>query len=124
LHGAGTWENGTAAVAAYLHDLGINDSEFHLDDGCGLSKQDAISPPLMVTVLAHDYFGKNAAVYLPTLSVAGQDGTLAERFKGSDLRGRVIGKSGFVNRVSCLAGFLHAKDDNWYAFSIMFNGIP
>jgi D-alanyl-D-alanine carboxypeptidase len=26
--------------------------------------------------------------------------------------------------VSCLSGYLHAKDDNWYCFSIMFNGIP
>ena len=29
-----------------------------------------------------------------------------------------------MNGVSCLSGYLHAKDDSWYCFSIMFNGIP
>ena len=52
------------------------------------------------------------------------DGTLDDRFRGTDLRGRVIGKSGFVNGVSCLSGFLHAKDGQAYAFSILMNGIP
>ena len=43
-----------------------------------------------------------------------------DRFRGTDLRGRVIAKSGFVNGVSCLSGYLHAKDGNWYcsAFSL------
>jgi D-alanyl-D-alanine carboxypeptidase/D-alanyl-D-alanine-endopeptidase (penicillin-binding protein 4) len=122
--GAGTWQNGTAAVGGFLSSLNIPASQYILDDGCGLSKSNAISAHLMVTVLTHDYFGPNAAAWLASLSVAGEDGTLAERFHGSDLRGRVIAKTGFVNGVSCLSGYLHAKDGNWYCFSIMFNGIP
>jgi serine-type D-Ala-D-Ala carboxypeptidase/endopeptidase (penicillin-binding protein 4) len=122
--GQGTWQNGTAAVGGFLSSLNIPASQYTLDDGCGLSKSNAISSHLMVTVLTHDYFGPNAAAWLASLSVAGEDGTLAERFHGSDLRGRVIAKTGFVNGVSCLSGYLHAKDDNWYCFSIMFNGIP
>ncbi len=49
---------------------------------------------------------------------------LLERFRGTDLKGRVIAKTGFVEGVSCLSGYLHARDDNWYCFSIMFKGIP
>ncbi|MGD0461682.1 MAG: D-alanyl-D-alanine carboxypeptidase/D-alanyl-D-alanine-endopeptidase [Tepidisphaeraceae bacterium] len=122
--GAGTWQAGTAAVGGFLNSLNIPPSQYTLDDGCGLSKNNTISSHLMVTVLTHDYFGGNSAAWLASLSVAGEDGTLAERFHGSDLRGRVIAKSGYVNGVSCLSGYLHAKDDNWYCFSIMFNGIP
>jgi D-alanyl-D-alanine carboxypeptidase len=48
----------------------------------------------------------------------------AARFANTDLRGRVLGKSGFVNGVSGLTGFVHAKDGNWYCFSILMNGIP
>src|SRR5581483_4389260 len=55
-------------------------------------------------------------------SVAGGDGTLENRFKGSDLRGRVFAKTGFVNSVSTLSGYLKAADGQWYAFSILING--
>jgi D-alanyl-D-alanine carboxypeptidase/D-alanyl-D-alanine-endopeptidase (penicillin-binding protein 4) len=59
-----------------------------------------------------------------SLAIAGQDGTFEHRFRNSDLRGRVYGKSGYVNAVSSISGYLKAKDDNWYAFSILMNNLP
>ena len=50
------------------------------------------------------------------------DGTLHSRFAGSDLQERVIGKSGSINAVSTLSGYLRARDGQWYAFAIMMNG--
>ena len=61
--------------------------------------------------------------FFTSLSIAGKDGTLEMRFQGTDLRGRVFGKSGFVNGVRTLSGYLKAKDDNWYAFSILMNNL-
>jgi serine-type D-Ala-D-Ala carboxypeptidase/endopeptidase (penicillin-binding protein 4) len=122
--GEGTWVNGTKAIASFLDSLQIPSSQYNLDDGCGLSKKNTISAHLMMTVLMHDYFGPSADFWMGSLAVAGEDGTLSERFRGSDLRGRVIAKTGFVNYVSCLSGYLRARDDNWYCFSILFNGIP
>jgi len=122
--GEGSWSSGTAAAGAFLRGLGVGANEFNFDDGCGLSKQDSVSPSAMVAVLTHDFFCKDSKAYLATLSVAGADGTLQDRFKDSDLRGRVIGKSGFVNGVSCLSGFLTGRDGRTYAFSILINGIP
>ena len=123
-HQSGSWENGTAAVGAFLQKAGVDESEFHLDDGSGLSKQNHISPSAITKVLMYDYFSDNRQVFINSLSVAGADGTLERRFANSDLRGRVFGKSGFVKGVSSLSGFLEAKDGNWYAFSILMNGIP
>jgi len=120
----GTWENGTAAVSAFLKSAGVPDPQFHLDDGCGLSHDNTISPAAIVKVLQYDFHSKNNDTFRASLSVAGADGTLEDRFRNSDLRHRVFGKSGFVSGVSCLSGYLHAKDDRWYAFSIMMNGIP
>jgi D-alanyl-D-alanine carboxypeptidase/D-alanyl-D-alanine-endopeptidase (penicillin-binding protein 4) len=122
--GAGTWPAGTVAVGDFLQSLNIPSSQYTLHDGCGLSKRNAISSHLMVRVLSHDFFSRDAELWMQSLAVAGEDGTLADRFRGTDLRGRVIAKTGFVNGVSCLSGYLHAKDDGWYCFSIMFNGIP
>ena len=121
---AGSWENGPAATMAFLRKIGVPESQFHLDDGCGLSKQNGVSAHAMVSVLCYDYFGPNSKLFQSTLAIAGVDGTLDDRFRGTDLKGRVVGKSGFVNGVSCLSGFLHAKDGQAYAFSILMNGIP
>lgn len=122
---SGSWANGTAAVATFLtHRTGISPDEFHLDDGCGLSHQDRISPNAILHVLMYDFYSPNRDVFLKSLAVAGEDGTLEHRFRHSDLDGRVLAKTGFVNNVSCLSGFLKSKSGQWYAFSIMFNNIP
>lgn len=121
---AGSWTNGTAAIADFLRQVGVPDNQFHLDDGCGLSKENVISSRAIARVLAHEYHGKNRDQYLVSLSIAGVDGTLEDRFKGSDLRGRVVGKSGFVNTVRTLSGYLKAKDGRHYAFSILMNKVP
>lgn len=120
----GSWSNGTAAVGAFLMSCGVPTDQFNLDDGCGLSKKNAITPELMIRVLAHHHAGPNGDVFRSTLSISGQDGTLDNRFRGSDLRGRVFGKSGYVNNVSSLSGYVHARDDQWYAFSILMNNVP
>jgi D-alanyl-D-alanine carboxypeptidase/D-alanyl-D-alanine-endopeptidase (penicillin-binding protein 4) len=121
---SGSWENGTAAVGAFLKKAGVAENEFKLDDGSGLSKQNAVSAHALVRVLAYDFYGKNRDAFVNSLSISGVDGTLEERFRGSDLRKRVIGKSGFVEGVSCLSGLLKARDGEWYAFAIMMNGVP
>jgi serine-type D-Ala-D-Ala carboxypeptidase/endopeptidase (penicillin-binding protein 4) len=123
---SGSWENGTAAVGAYLKSIGIAETEFRLDDGSGLSKENAISAHALTSVLIRDFHGKSRDTFLASLSVAGSDGTLEDRFRGeyADLRGRVLGKSGYVNGVRSLSGFLKAKDDRWYAFSILMNKTP
>ena len=123
-HQPGSWENGTAAVGAFLSHIGVPDNEFKLDDGSGLSKHNVISPRALSRVLDYDFHCKNRDAFLASLSIAGVDGTLEDRFRGTDLRRRVIGKSGFVEGVSCLSGLLKARDGNWYCFSIMMNGLP
>jgi D-alanyl-D-alanine carboxypeptidase/D-alanyl-D-alanine-endopeptidase (penicillin-binding protein 4) len=123
----GSWENGTAAVGTFLKKTGIAEGEFKLDDGSGLSRVNAISPHALTRVLAYDFYSKDRDLFFNTLAVAGVDGTLDDRFAERDvrdLRRRVFGKSGFIEGVSTLCGYLKAKNDQWYVFSIMMNGIP
>jgi D-alanyl-D-alanine carboxypeptidase/D-alanyl-D-alanine-endopeptidase (penicillin-binding protein 4) len=122
--GVGSWETGNHAMGQYLRSIGVGAGEFKLDDGCGLSKENRISANAIAKVLVHSYHNKDAKMFIDSLAIAGVDGTLDDRFRGSDLRGRVYAKSGFVNGVSALSGYIKARDDNWYAFSILMNGIP
>jgi len=123
-HQSGSWANGTAAVGAFLLEAGVPPEQFHLDDGCGLSKLNNISPNAICKLLTYDFYGPNHQPFMSSLGVAGVDGTLTERFRGSDIRGRLFGKSGFVEGVSALSGYLHGRDGAWYVFSILMNGIP
>jgi len=118
----GSWKNGTAANADHLNKIGVDPSEFHFDDGCGLSKENTISANALCQVLIHNFHDRETKdAYFTSLSISGKDGTLEHRFAGTDLRGRVFGKSGFVNNVRTLSGYVKAKDDQWYAFSILMN---
>ncbi|HEY7119634.1 MAG TPA: D-alanyl-D-alanine carboxypeptidase/D-alanyl-D-alanine-endopeptidase [Tepidisphaeraceae bacterium] len=120
----GSWKNGTQANAAYLKKIGVAETEFKFDDGCGLSKENAISANALCQILAYNWHNKDTKdAFFTSLSISGKDGTLEHRFANSDLRGRVFGKSGFVNNVRTLSGYLKAKDDNWYAFSILINNV-
>jgi D-alanyl-D-alanine carboxypeptidase/D-alanyl-D-alanine-endopeptidase (penicillin-binding protein 4) len=119
--GGGSWVTGTAVVASFLRKVGVPIDQFHLDDGCGLSKANAVTAAAVTQVLAYDFAGPHARIFMDTLAVAGADGTLEGRFAKSTLKGRVLAKTGTVNGVSCLSGYLHARDGQWYAFSILMN---
>jgi serine-type D-Ala-D-Ala carboxypeptidase/endopeptidase (penicillin-binding protein 4) len=121
---SGSWQNGTAALGQFLRAAGVGESEFKLDDGCGLSKENVISPHALIRVMAYDYHSANRRAFLETLAVGGVDGTLEDRFRGTDLKGRVFGKSGYVSGVRSLSGYLKAKDGHYYAFSILMNKVP
>ena len=121
--GVGNWKTSAEAIGAFLQSIGVPADQFSLDDGCGLSRKNVVSPNVLVSVLEREFYGPGREPYLASLSIAGVDGTLKDRFAGTKLRERVIGKSGFINGVSALAGFVKAKDGSTYIFSILFNGI-
>ena len=124
----GSWANGTAAMGAFLgKTLGVPESEYRFDDGCGLSRKNAVSARVLCRVLVHSYHARGGGEFVNSLAVAGVDGTLEDRFRERDvrhLRGRVLGKSGYINGVRALSGYLKAGDGQWYAFSILMNDVP
>ncbi|HEV2295163.1 MAG TPA: D-alanyl-D-alanine carboxypeptidase/D-alanyl-D-alanine-endopeptidase [Tepidisphaeraceae bacterium] len=120
----GTWLSGTMAMGEFVRSCGVTEEQFRLDDGCGLSKENAISAEAIVRVLAREFGGKNRQMFLDSLSVSGADGTLKDRFAASVLSGRVFAKSGYVNYVGTLSGYVNTTDGSWYAFSILMNEVP
>jgi D-alanyl-D-alanine carboxypeptidase/D-alanyl-D-alanine-endopeptidase (penicillin-binding protein 4) len=118
-----TWPDATAAMGAFLQSLGVAATEFNLDDGCGLSRKNQIAPDALAHCYAHNFHGPNRKLFLDSLAVAGTDGTFDNRFKVGNLKGRVFGKSGYINGVSTVSGYLNARDGKWYCFVIMFNGM-
>ena len=93
-------------------------------DGSGLSRQNQVSPGLLVTALVDANRGQGAALLRDSLPVAGRSGTLAERFTGSDLVGRVHAKTGWIRGASSLSGYVETRDRQVRWFSILMNYDP
>ncbi|MBA2306921.1 D-alanyl-D-alanine carboxypeptidase/D-alanyl-D-alanine-endopeptidase [Candidatus Dependentiae bacterium] len=117
----GNWHNGRCALQEFLHTrLDIPLEQTRIADGSGLSRYNLLSPHHLIKLLvwAHDrpYFNQ----FLETLSVAGVDGKLINRMTA--IPGKVKAKTGTLNGISALSGYLETKEGT-VAFSILSNGV-
>ncbi|MEL6343422.1 MAG: D-alanyl-D-alanine carboxypeptidase/D-alanyl-D-alanine-endopeptidase [Myxococcota bacterium] len=118
----GTSEKGLAVVRTYLTSLGIPEEEFNLVNGSGLSRQLRMRPTHITAVLLDMAANpKLSSEFLASLSVAGTDGTLRRRLRDDAHIARVRGKTGSVNGVYCLAGYIDGGDGQRYAFAFLVN---
>ncbi|MDP6931702.1 MAG: D-alanyl-D-alanine carboxypeptidase, partial [Myxococcota bacterium] len=119
----GTFDKGVRAVGVYLEELGFDDSEFRVMNGSGLSRDTRLAPHQITAVLLDMH--RNRAVgpeFVSSLSIGGWDGTLRSRFDG-DTAGRIRGKTGSLDFVHCLAGYVDAGDGDVYAFAFLINDL-
>jgi D-alanyl-D-alanine carboxypeptidase/D-alanyl-D-alanine-endopeptidase (penicillin-binding protein 4) len=118
----GSIEQGARVVRQFMLNAGVEDADFFLYDGSGLSGADQISPRAFTRLLSYASRQSWGAAWRETLPVAGVDGTLDNRFKDSRLKGRMWAKTGTLNEVNSLSGYLMADSGRTLAFSILVNG--
>jgi D-alanyl-D-alanine carboxypeptidase/D-alanyl-D-alanine-endopeptidase (penicillin-binding protein 4) len=99
--GQGSWAAGAAGLTQLLSDGGVPMAGVTVVDGTGLSIQDHLTCRALVGVLARPETGPVLRAGLP---VAGQSGTLATRFLGTPVAGRLRAKTGTLRNVTALAG--------------------
>ncbi|WP_157435552.1 D-alanyl-D-alanine carboxypeptidase/D-alanyl-D-alanine endopeptidase [Actinoplanes missouriensis] len=125
---AASFENTAEAMIEKLRELGLPADEANLYDGSGLSRNNGISPTMLVQTLALAASGKNASLsaMFNGLPVAGWSGTLRTRFvvpsPNQTAQGIVRAKTGSLSGVNTLAGVLVTKDGRVLAFAIMAVG--
>jgi len=120
----GTTEKGLQVVRDYLDGLGIPEDDYHLVNGSGLSRQIEVRPDLLTAVLLDMHDDRLVgSEFRSALAIGGLDGTLRSRFRDDDHAGRVRGKTGSLNGVHCLAGYVDAADGEVYAFAFLVNEI-
>jgi D-alanyl-D-alanine carboxypeptidase/D-alanyl-D-alanine-endopeptidase (penicillin-binding protein 4) len=118
----GSFAQGARVVRQFLIDAGVDGGDFFFYDGSGMSPDDKIAPRVYTQLLAYASQQPWGAAWRDTLPVAGVDGTLAERFRNSALKGRMWAKTGTLNEVNALSGYLTAASGKTLAFSILVNG--
>ncbi len=117
--GEGSVEKGREAVLAFLKRLGVPAGGWQLTDGCGLARTDLVTPRGMAALLVAMDRHPQAAAFRDSLPVAGRDGTLATRLRGTPAEGRVQAKTGSLSLVSALAGYATARDGDGLAFVVL-----
>jgi D-alanyl-D-alanine carboxypeptidase/D-alanyl-D-alanine-endopeptidase (penicillin-binding protein 4) len=123
-HQPATFAGSADAVLAVLKDAGLDTSGVVLQDGSGLTRADRVPPALLVSLVsgaAGNGKLSRASAILSGLSVAGYDGTLADR-GDSDPKtapGAVRGKTGTLLGVHALAGTVVTHDGRLLAFAVI-----
>jgi D-alanyl-D-alanine carboxypeptidase/D-alanyl-D-alanine-endopeptidase (penicillin-binding protein 4) len=121
----GSLSGGLAALGDLLtQQVGGLPADVVLADGSGLSKQNRLTPALLLTAMLRAAAAPGGAVLRACLPVAGQSGTLAERFHGTELVGRVRAKTGWIRGASALSGMVEGKDGTVRWFAILMNYDP
>lgn len=109
------------ALASWLARKGIGPSATTLEEGTGLSRHDLTTPASLVELLSIMDASPQAGAWRDLLPVAGVDGTLANRMRGTAAEANVRAKTGSMSFVNTLAGYVTTKDGKRLAFAIMLN---
>ena len=115
----GSTVKGMEVLGDYMKKLGENN--FYIENGSGLSYKNKISAYGLFLVM-RDMFGDSRLknIYIDSLSITGEDGTL-KKWDSKVLNGNLKAKTGSLDGISSLAGFLSTGDDT-IIFAIMLNG--
>jgi len=117
----GSFEEGARVVRQFMVNAGVDDADFFFFDGCGLSTNDKITPRAFTRLLSYVSTQPWGEEWRETLPVAGVDGTLDHRFTNWPLKGRMWAKTGTLDEVNTLSGYVNAASGRMLAFSILVN---
>jgi D-alanyl-D-alanine carboxypeptidase/D-alanyl-D-alanine-endopeptidase (penicillin-binding protein 4) len=122
--GNGSRAEGLAIVEAMLAESGADRRAWDLYDGSGMSVYNRVTPRLVTRFL--QWTGKQpwGEAFRDTLPVGGVDGTLAGRFRGTALEGRIFAKTGTLEDTNALAGFMLTRRGEMLIFSAYANDRP
>jgi serine-type D-Ala-D-Ala carboxypeptidase/endopeptidase (penicillin-binding protein 4) len=106
---------------ARMSGWGISADAYQVIDGSGLSRRDAAAPEIFLSVLQRMYDASGSSPWMRALPVAGVDGSLDGRMKGTAAENNVRAKTGTMSNIRSLAGYLTTADGEHLAIVIMLN---
>jgi D-alanyl-D-alanine carboxypeptidase/D-alanyl-D-alanine-endopeptidase (penicillin-binding protein 4) len=119
--GHGSTETGLRAIQRFAREHDIPRTQFSLEDGCGLSRQNIVSARAIVKLLSYMASTDNADAFESSLSQSGVDGTIQSRLATDGMLGRVRAKTGTMTNVSSLAGYIGLDNGKKVVFAILCN---
>jgi D-alanyl-D-alanine carboxypeptidase/D-alanyl-D-alanine-endopeptidase (penicillin-binding protein 4) len=118
--GIGSWNAGLRVERQFLADVvGIDTAALRMNDGSGMSPQNLVAPEAVVKLLEYARTAPWGADFRAALAGPGRPGTLNRRL--TELTGRLEGKTGTLNSVNALSGYVRTRDGRELIFSFMSN---
>ena len=107
-----------------IKKTGLTPGDYKIADGCGLSLYNYTSAELLCRLMRYAWRSENLYAHLlPALPIAGEDGTLRKRMKGTAAEGNVRAKTGTLTAISTLAGYCRAANGHELCFAILNQGL-
>jgi D-alanyl-D-alanine carboxypeptidase/D-alanyl-D-alanine-endopeptidase (penicillin-binding protein 4) len=118
-----TLKQGVEIIKEELKKIGLDEKQITFINPSGLTRDNKFSAASLNKVLTaiKDDFSIFPA-FVDSLPIAGIDGTLKKRFKGTDGEGWIRAKTGYLNNVVALAGYAGRRDGQVLTFSFLYNG--
>jgi serine-type D-Ala-D-Ala carboxypeptidase/endopeptidase (penicillin-binding protein 4) len=118
---SGSISGGGQVVKNFLLQAGLTPDEFVFFDGSGMSRQNLVTPHATAKLLRYASSQPWGAAFRETLPLAGVDGSLSTRFKGTVAEKRVSAKTGLLAEVNALSGYAETIHGKNVVFSVMVN---
>lgn len=115
---------GIEAVKNFLRGAGVDADKVVMLDGSGLSRGNLVTADSTVRLLVHMNRHPHGAVFREAQPVAGVDGTLRNRMKGTAAQGNVRAKTGTLGTATSLSGYVFSAAGERLVFSLMINNPP
>ena len=119
--GIGRADSAAQVVSRQLVAWGAAPDGFVVRDGSGLSRHDYVSPRTLVTVLDAMRKRPDFRAFYDALPIAGVDGTIRNRMKGTAAQGNVHAKTGTLDKARSLSGYVTTADGRMLLFSALCN---
>ena len=117
----GTEEGGRQVVENWLRDTGIEFPALWLDNGAGLSRNARVSAREFGALLEYAWRQPYMPEFIASMAVSGLDGTLRRRFDDAQLTGQAHLKTGSLDHVSAIAGYLQSHSGRRFAVVMLHN---
>lgn len=117
----GTTKKGIAAVKAWLAKQKLDDSALQLDNGAGLSRDARVSAEFLGQMLHYVFQQAYMPEFISSLPVPGYDGTMAHRFSEEPLLGHAHIKTGLLDFVQSMAGYVTTASGKRYVVVLLHN---
>lgn len=109
-----TVENGVRALEEYLSSRGVAHGALVIENGAGLSRDTRVTAATLGEVLMRGSQISTAAEFVASLPLAGLDGTMQTRLSDEPARGNIHVKTGSLDGVAAVAGYVHARSGTDY----------
>jgi len=121
-HEEGSTQAGLEVSRATLAAIGLDPASYRLLDGSGLSYANQLTARDLVRILGAARQDVDYHDYYDALAVAGKDGTLEDRMRGTAAAGNAHAKTGTLNIAVCLSGYVKSANDRLVGYAILVNG--